>query len=85
MKFVSVTQLSAIGKSVLGFILALGVFMQIPAVAAVVTAAAHDHPHIAIAVGTFTTLLSLCTNPTVQKFVGYVPNPPATPGAPNVP
>jgi len=85
MKFVSVTELSGIGKSAIAAVLALGGLMQIPQVAAVITAIAHNHPHVAIAVGTVGTLCTLLMNPQVQRIIGYVPAPipPKNPGAPN--
>lgn len=81
MKFVSVTQLSAIGKGVIAFIVGAFSLMQVPQVAAVVTAMAHDHPHVAIAVGMVTTLATLLVNPQVQKIIGYVPTLPADPAS----
>lgn len=81
MKFVSVTQLSNIGKGVIAFVIGAFGLMQVPQVAAVVTAMAHDHPHVAIAVGMVTTLATLFLNPQVQKIIGYVPTPPAPPAS----
>ena len=69
MKFVTVTEISAIGKGAIAGVITLGGLFQIPAIAATLTAAAHNHPHIAIAIGTITTLASLLANPQVQKVL----------------
>lgn len=70
MKVVSVTELTALGKSAIAFILAVGGLLNIPPVAAVVTEAAKLHPHVAIITGTFVTLATLLANPQVQRVLG---------------
>ena len=77
MKFVTVTQLSTLGKSAIGFILGLGGLLQIPAVSAPVAQFVHYHPHYAFIIATITGLTTLLANPQVEKVIGYIPKPPA--------
>ena len=70
MKFVNVTELSALGKSAIAFIITLGGLMQIPAIGVPLTAAAKNHPHFAAAIATVTMLTTLLSNPAVQKALG---------------
>ncbi len=90
MKFVTVTQVSALGKAAIGLIVSFGAVMQIPAVYAPITAFGHDHPHFASVIGVLTLLTTLLTNPQVQKVLNInlpegakadvkIENPAATP------
>jgi hypothetical protein len=69
MKFVSVSEISALGKWVIGAVIAFGGLMQIPQFSAPVFMAAKLHPHIAAIVGVLTTLAALMSNPQVQKIL----------------
>ena len=69
MRFVTVTELSTLGKSAVGAILAFGGIMQIPQVSAPIMAFGHDHPHIAALIGMLTGLAALLANPQVQKVL----------------
>lgn len=69
MKIVTVTELSALGKGVIGFVIALAGLFQIPAIDQYLTAAAVHHPHIAVIAGAVTTIAALLANPQVQKVL----------------
>jgi len=69
MKFVTVTEISALGKGAIGTIMGLGALLQIPAVSAPIMQFGHYHPHIASVIGTITLLTTLLANPQVQKVL----------------
>jgi uncharacterized membrane protein YkgB len=69
MKFVSVSEISALGKWVVSAVIAFGALLQIPQFSAPVFMAAKLHPHIAAIVATLTTLSALMSNPQVQKIL----------------
>ena len=69
MKFVTVTEISNLGKSAVGVILGFGGLMQIPAFSAPLMQFGHYHPHIASVIGTLTMLAALLANPQVQKVL----------------
>lgn len=73
MKFVSVKQITMLGKAAVGLILTLGALLQVPAVSAPVFMAAKLHPHIAAIVGVVTTLTALLSNPQVQTILHIGP------------
>ena len=67
MKFVSVSEISGLGKSAIGALLAFGALLQVPQFSTLVFHVANLHPHIATIVGVLTTLAALLANPQVQK------------------
>lgn len=71
MKLVSVSQMTALGKSAIGLILAMGALLQIPDVSAFVGALVKLHPHISTLVGMITTIAALFANPQVQTILGF--------------
>lgn len=73
MKFVSVKELSALGKTAIAAILTFGSLLQIPQFSTVVFHLANLHPHIATLLGALTTLAALMANPQVQKVLGIGP------------
>jgi hypothetical protein len=70
MHFVSVKELTGLGKAAIAAILAFGGLLQVPQFSAVVFHLANLHPHIATIVGALTTLAALLANPQVQKILG---------------
>lgn len=70
MKFVSVTELSALGKGAIGLIATMAGLLNVPQVNQAVMKAAAAHPHIAVIAGAVTTLAALLANPQVQKILG---------------
>lgn len=71
MKFVSVKELSVIGKSAIGLIATLGALLQVPQISAIVFKLANLHPHIATITAAITTIAAVMANPKVQKILGY--------------
>lgn len=70
MKFVSVKELSAIGKGAIALIATLGALLQVPQMSAVVFKLANLHPHLATITGCITVMASLLANTQVQKILG---------------
>jgi len=73
MRFVTINQLSALGKWAIGVILTFGALLQVPQFSSVVFKIANLHPHIAVIIGALTTLAALLSNPQVDKILGIQP------------
>lgn len=58
-------------KALIGFLLSLGSFLQIPAVSAPVFAFVKTHPHWASALAVLTGVVGLLHNPQVEAFFNY--------------
>jgi hypothetical protein len=73
MRFVSVKEISGLGKAAIGAILAFGSLLQVPQFSAIVFHLANLHPHIAVITGALTTLAALLANPQVQNILHLGP------------
>jgi hypothetical protein len=66
---ITVTELSAFGKSAVAAILSFGALLQVPAVSAPIMQFGHYHPHFAGAIATVTMLSTLLAIPQVQTIL----------------
>lgn len=69
MKFVSINELSGLGKTAVGAVVSMAGLLQLPDVKNVVIPLVAHHPHLSTLAGALVTLGALLANPEVQKVL----------------